>query len=215
MRVEYVTSLYDYTAWANARILERAGQISDEQFLAVGGRDYGSIRDILVHMVFAQWLWLRRSQGESPRAHWDPAEFPSVAALRDRWAEVARATAAFIAGLDDDRLAQEIHYTTTGGVVRTQPLWEMLVHVANHGTQHRSEVAYLLTQAGHSPSDLDQAGAARPDALLARGRHGGPPGGGHNLGGARAGRLAVHLGVGREPVRTSPSGTPERRPSRK
>jgi len=42
----------------------------------------------------------------------------------------------------------------------------MLVHVINHGTQHRSEAAALLTDAGHSPVDLDMIDYA--DALAAR-----------------------------------------------
>ena len=31
----------------------------------------------------------------------------------------------------------------------------MLPHLVNHGTQHRSEAALLLTQAGRSPGEID------------------------------------------------------------
>jgi uncharacterized damage-inducible protein DinB len=35
------------------------------------------------------------------------------------------------------------------------PVWQLLVHVVNHGTQHRSEAAALLTAERLSPGELD------------------------------------------------------------
>ena len=154
MEVQWLTTLYDYGRWANGRILDTAAALTPEQLVAavpVGG----SLRDILVHTMATQWLWLSRCQGISPRAVWDASEFPDLVAVRERWEEVERATAAFVGGLTDNQLGHDVSYTPMRGGSRTQPLWQLLLHQANHATQHRSEAAYLLSEAGHSPGDLD------------------------------------------------------------
>lgn len=62
----------------------------------------------------------------------------------------------FLAGLTDERLASEITYVSTrSGEVHNDPLWQLMIHVVNHGTQHRAEAAEALTMAGRSPGDLD------------------------------------------------------------
>jgi uncharacterized damage-inducible protein DinB len=62
---------------------------------------------------------------------------------------------AYLAGLSDIDMENHLRYTTDEGLQRDRILWHCLVHVVNHGTQHRSEAAALLTDFGHSPGDLD------------------------------------------------------------
>jgi len=63
---------------------------------------------------------------------------------------------AFLATLSDADLDQPRTVTFTGdGVAVTAPLWQLMAHVVNHGTQHRSDAAQMLTDLGHSPGDLD------------------------------------------------------------
>ena len=57
--------------------------------------------------------------------------------------------------LTDEKLNLVVHYKNTKGVPQKQVLWKMMAHVVNHGTQHRSEAAALLTDFGCSPGDVD------------------------------------------------------------
>jgi uncharacterized damage-inducible protein DinB len=34
-------------------------------------------------------------------------------------------------------------------------LWHAMAHLVNHGTQHKTEAAAMLTGFGHSPGDID------------------------------------------------------------
>jgi uncharacterized damage-inducible protein DinB len=152
--LDEIRDLYAYSAWANARVLATAGQITSEQFRE-DTDSCGSIRDTLVHTASAQWLWLERWRGGSPRELWDPAGFPDVATLRTRWDEVEAATADYLASLREPDLGRVLSYVNFQGEQWAYPLWQQLLHQVNHDTQHRSEAALLLTRLGYSPGWLD------------------------------------------------------------
>ncbi len=150
-----IRTLYAYGAWANSRLLVAAEGLSLDQLVAADGGGYGSIRDTLVHVAASEWLFLERWRGRSPAALWDPATFPDIATLSGRWSEVEAETHAFVAGLGEDDLGRVVAYVNLQGETWAYPLWQQLLHQANHATQHRSEVAAQLTRFGRSPGWLD------------------------------------------------------------
>jgi len=119
------------------------------------GASHGSVRDTLVHIMHAQWIWLQRWKGISPRTVLRPDDFPDLDAIRTRWTALEQETRHFVETVGEAELARVIRYTNTKGEEWAYPLWQMLIHQANHATQHRSEAAMLLTEMGHSPGDLD------------------------------------------------------------
>jgi uncharacterized damage-inducible protein DinB len=149
--------LFDYNYWANERILNASAALTDEQYAAsVPGLSYGSARATLVHALAAERIWRQRClEGVSPTTLLSEADCPTFAALRALWAEEEAAMRDGLARLTDEALAGRLAYRTTGGTPMEETLWRLLVHLVNHGTQHRAEAAVALTAFGHSPGDVD------------------------------------------------------------
>lgn len=151
-----LTLLYDYHYWMNAQLLEVCAALTPGQWDQPQGHSWGSVHGTLAHMLAAETIWLRRWQGESPRALRRAEEFPTLADLRREWSALEREVRAFIAGCDEARLNASLHYTTTRGEPFTNGLGELMLHVANHGTHHRGELAAMLAVLGipHPEDDL-------------------------------------------------------------
>jgi uncharacterized damage-inducible protein DinB len=154
MNLHNIRTLYEYHYWATARLLDTVARAPEDAFLNAS-LGMANLRDTLVHTMSAEWNWRSRWQGVSPTQMLDPAGFPTLAALRERWQTEERQMRAFLSELTDERLQQRIAYNTTDGTPYSNLLWIMMLQVANHGTQHRSELALLLTELGHSPGNLD------------------------------------------------------------
>ena len=60
MLADAIRTLYGYSAWANARVLDAAAGLSPAQWVAADDGGYGSVRDTLVHIASAEWPYLER-----------------------------------------------------------------------------------------------------------------------------------------------------------
>lgn len=155
MNVEDFRLLFEYNSWANRRTLDSCAALSDEQLTRDLGSSYRSIRDTLVHIMLIEWLWHERWHGRSHSAYPPNSEFPDLAAIRRRWEEIDGNLRDYIASLTAEDLRRLIEYKTTAGVPQASPPWQMLQHVANHGTYHRGQIATLLRQSGAKAGSTD------------------------------------------------------------
>ncbi len=149
MRLADIRYLFGYERWGTKKILAVLDGVPDEIWGATGVVGDRGLGAILVHQLGAHQRWRLGLSGDDEAARAARPErqpLPSPAALEAAWAVEWDALDAWLDTLDDAWLAR-----TDENV----PHWQMLAHVANHGTQHRSEAAALLTAARRSPGDLD------------------------------------------------------------
>jgi uncharacterized damage-inducible protein DinB len=99
-----VNELFRYNYWARDRQLQACESLTEEQFLRPLGSSFPSIRDTLSHLVAAEWLWLEWWRGRSPRSLLSSEEFPTLAAVSERWRRVESEMREYLAALSAEAL---------------------------------------------------------------------------------------------------------------
>jgi uncharacterized damage-inducible protein DinB len=157
MQADEIRSLFAYDRWATSRVLAVLDGLDPDVWTRTHVVDERGLGSILVHHLGASQRWRIgfESQGtdEGPEPELEP--LPTIDELRERWEAEWAAVDAWLPTLTDDF----IEYVHEG-----VPVWQMLVHVVNHGTQHRAEAAALLTAEGRSPGELDLINYAEEQA---------------------------------------------------
>ena len=164
---DHARTLFDYDAWANRRMLDACAALSPEQFTRDLGSSFRSVRDTLAHIMGAEWLWLERFRGGPAASLLSGDQFPDLAGLRARWAQVEHELLSYVDGLSAADLQRNFDYRDLKGNPHTILLWQTLQHLANHGTYHRGQVTTMFRQLGAKPIGTDLMGFYRERAAQA------------------------------------------------
>lgn len=173
MNIEDVRLLYDFNGWANHRTLDACAALAPEQLTRDLGSSFRSVRDTLAHIYGAEWIWMERWHGRVPAGLPSAADFPDLETLRRRFAEMDQNLVDYAASLTADDLQRVMTVKTSAGTTFSQPLWQMLQHLANHGSYHRGQVATMLRQLGAKPVGTDLIGFYRERAAAPASASGG------------------------------------------
>ncbi len=174
MNLSDIDTLYAYNRWANLRMFSVLEKLTEEQFTAAMPSSFASIRESVFHILGAEWIWLKRWQGISPRAGgpvsslstatWSglqaggtppPQKLSTPAEMKSFCDLVEQERQAFLATLTEATLHGPLSYSDMSGNPHSEPLVDLMQHVVNHGTYHRGQVTTLLRQAGGETIALD------------------------------------------------------------
>ena len=149
---ENLIELFRHNVWATQRLFDACAGLSDAQLDATAGGTFGSIRDTLMHIVGAQdRIVTALAEHESAHVSREREPFPGVAALGDAVRTSGDALVELAARAQSGATAT----TTWRGEEFILPVWLLLLQAITHATEHRTQVAAILTQQGIQPPGMD------------------------------------------------------------
>lgn len=143
-----LTKYVDYNLWANKRIIDILSKEADELIEQEIVSSFPSIKMTLLHIWGAEYIWLSRLNGNSPK------EFPSLdlnantTELYKGFLEVSTAFLNFVQSKDIDFLISTIEYSNLAGQTFNTPANEIIQHCMNHSTFHRGQIITFCRQLG-------------------------------------------------------------------
>ncbi|MBI1298906.1 hypothetical protein GC175_28575 [bacterium] len=155
MHINSVYRLFEYNEWAWQRVFPSLAAIPEAAYFEERPFFWGSLHKVAVHCYSAEWIWRQRILGSAPAAMVDPSKIGSLAELRERWDPLRAEWRSWVTTLNESDLAQIFHFRDTLGTPYNCSLNDLLHHLINHGTEHRSQITPIVYPLGFPTEPLD------------------------------------------------------------
>jgi uncharacterized damage-inducible protein DinB len=126
--------------------------LTQEQFIQNVTYSHGSVRDQIVHLMSVDDTWFSGLRGVEIPESLNPAHFDDRNIIRAHWDNVEKNMRDYLAKLQDEMLFEK---PFADGEDKDLILWQVLLHVANHGTDHRAQLLRLLHDLGVKTTSQD------------------------------------------------------------
>ena len=154
MNADAFRHFYDYHFAENHKIWDRyITQLTYEQFTQPVNYSHGSVRDQVLHLIDCENGWFSELRGAEPSEPLPPANGNDRTAIREHWDHVEKSIRDYLAKLQDDMLySKPIEEPVED---KDLMMWQVLLHVVNHATDHRAQLLRHLNDLGVETSYQD------------------------------------------------------------
>jgi uncharacterized damage-inducible protein DinB len=143
-----------FSAWASKRLVDAAAKLTEAEL----SRDFQTgdktVVGSLAHVFAADRAWLGRVLGW-PNAKFIDDSDRQLSVLVNDWPALLAQWDTLLAAETDASVARKVQYKNLKGDPNETPLWQIVLHVVNHGTHHRGQVSGFLRAMGHTPPAID------------------------------------------------------------
>jgi uncharacterized damage-inducible protein DinB len=126
--------------------------LSQKQFTQDVAYSHGSVRNQIVHLMSVDDTWFSGLRGVEIPESLNPAHFDDRNIIRAHWDNVEQRMRDYLVKLRDDMLFEK---PFADGEDKDLVLWQVLLHVVNHGTDHRAQLLRLLNDLGVKTTSQD------------------------------------------------------------
>ena len=153
MNADAFRHFYDYHFAENRKIWDRyVTPLSQEHFTQHVDYSRGSVQDQILHLISCDNNWFSGLRGVEIPEDLKPVDFPDRESIRAYWDSVEKTMRDYLATLQDQMLFEKPFLE---GEDKDLILWQVLLHVANHGTDHRAQLLRLLNDLGVKTTSQD------------------------------------------------------------
>ncbi|MDE2635570.1 MAG: DinB family protein [Chloroflexota bacterium] len=157
MKSSAIGKLLHYHYGMFERVWECAQDLTADQFAAESDYSVGSVRNHFVHCLNVDGRWLARLKGEAPPPLFNSTDYPDQDGIREQWEQVRQRALAYVDSLTEEDLNESAHVELEGRNLEARRFrrWEILLHIANHGTDHRAQILARLDELGAETIEQD------------------------------------------------------------
>jgi uncharacterized damage-inducible protein DinB len=150
----YLQTLMRYKAWANELVFAAAAKLPEAELTVPRKIVFGSMLRTLNHVYAMDEVWRAHLEG---RAHGYTTRNPEVCPPLGELRDAQTAMDAWFVRYADSLFREDevVQFRFIGGGAGAMTRRDILLHVANHATYHRGNVAAMMYQAGVAPPTTD------------------------------------------------------------
>lgn len=139
--------LYDYHFAENRRLWdEYIAPLPMELFLRDSRYSHGSVQGQLIHLIDVDEIWFSELRGVPPPEPFTHCDVDDRLQIRAYWDRVEQGMRDYLVGLRNDMLLEKPIREPEED--KNLIVWQVLLHVINHGTDHRAQLLRQLHDLG-------------------------------------------------------------------